>query len=269
MLSPQGRGPELAPDDEPVLVGARLGSPLGHTYLSLTTVRCVARSCPPGLSEVWESPPPPTAPCGWGGRGPELPSAAAFAPTGGEASLWDIPINSSTQGPILEQLQLQHKVSGPLGLESLGVRDQAAPGTAWRLISTLQFQERREVELRAKREEEERKRREEKRRQQQQQQEEQKRRQEEEELFRRKQVGPGPLLARGGRGGRPSQWLLSPGAAAGAAAEAAAAAAAGGGRRPRASYTQFPASAVGWPGQAGPVHEDAAGAAAGGRAAPA
>lgn len=51
-----------------------------------------------------------------------------------------------------------------------------------------QFQERREVELRAKREEEERKRREEKRRQQQQQQEEQKRRQEEEELFRRKQV---------------------------------------------------------------------------------
>jgi len=208
-------------------------------------------------------------PVGGGGRGPELPSAAAFAPTGGEASLWDIPINSSTQGPILEQLQLQHKVSGPLGLESLGVRDQAAPGTAWRLISTLQFQERREVELRAKREEEERKRREEKRRQQQQQQEEQKRRQEEEELFRRKQVGPGPLLARGGRGGRPSQWLLSPGAAAGAAAEAAAAAAAGGGRRPRASYTQFPASAVGWPGQAGPVHEDAAGAAAGGRAAPA
>lgn len=50
-----------------------------------------------------------------------------------------------------------------------------------------QFQERREVELRVKREEEERKRREEKRRQQ--QQEEQKRRQEEEELFRRKQVG--------------------------------------------------------------------------------
>lgn len=58
------------------------------------------------------------------------------------------------------------------------------------LMSDLdcQFQERREVELRAKREEEERKRREEKRRQQQQQQEEQKRRQEEEELFRRKQV---------------------------------------------------------------------------------
>ncbi|XP_028633661.1 GRB10-interacting GYF protein 1 isoform X3 [Grammomys surdaster] len=90
---------------------------------------------------------------------------SASPQSGGEASLWDIPINSSTQGPILEQLQLQHK-----------------------------FQERREVELRAKREEEERKRREEKRRQQQQQQEEQKRRQEEEELFRRKQVRQQELL---------------------------------------------------------------------------
>lgn len=88
---------------------------------------------------------------------------SASPQSGGEASLWDIPINSSTQGPILEQLQLQHK-----------------------------FQERREVELRAKREEEERKRREEKRRQQ--QQEEQKRRQEEEELFRRKQVRQQELL---------------------------------------------------------------------------
>lgn len=90
---------------------------------------------------------------------------SASPQSGGEASLWDIPINSSTQGPILEQLQLQHK-----------------------------FQERREVELRAKREEEERKRREEKRRQQQQQQEEQKRRQEEEELFRRKQARQQELL---------------------------------------------------------------------------
>ncbi|EAW76497.1 PERQ amino acid rich, with GYF domain 1, isoform CRA_b [Homo sapiens] len=88
---------------------------------------------------------------------------SASSQSGGEASLWDIPINSSTQGPILEQLQLQHK-----------------------------FQERREVELRAKREEEERKRREEKRRQQ--QQEEQKRRQEEEELFRRKHVRQQELL---------------------------------------------------------------------------
>nr|XP_048689553.1 GRB10-interacting GYF protein 1 isoform X5 [Caretta caretta] len=77
---------------------------------------------------------------------------SASQPAGGEASLWDIPITSSTQGPILEQLQLQQKL-----------------------------QERRDAELRAKREEEERKRREEKRRQ-----EEQKRR-EEEELYRRKQ----------------------------------------------------------------------------------
>ncbi|XP_028284677.1 GRB10-interacting GYF protein 1 isoform X1 [Parambassis ranga] len=76
---------------------------------------------------------------------------SASQPSGGEASLWDITMNPSTQGPTLEQLQ------------------------------KLQ-QERRDAELRAKHEEEERKRREEKRRQQ----EEQKRR-EEEELFRRKQ----------------------------------------------------------------------------------
>ncbi|XP_054457022.1 GRB10-interacting GYF protein 1 isoform X4 [Anoplopoma fimbria] len=77
---------------------------------------------------------------------------SASQPSGGEASLWDITMNPSTQGPTLEQLQ------------------------------KLQ-QERRDADLRAKREEEEqRKRREEKRRQQ----EEQKRR-EEEELFRRKQ----------------------------------------------------------------------------------
>ncbi|KAM3857705.1 GRB10-interacting GYF protein 1 [Diretmus argenteus] len=77
---------------------------------------------------------------------------SASQPSGSEASLWDLTMNSSTQGPTLEQLQ------------------------------KLQ-QERRDAELRAKREEEEqRKRREEKRRQQ----EEQKRR-EEEELFRRKQ----------------------------------------------------------------------------------
>uniref|UniRef100_A0A671PDZ9 PERQ amino acid-rich with GYF domain-containing protein 1-like n=1 Tax=Sinocyclocheilus anshuiensis TaxID=1608454 RepID=A0A671PDZ9_9TELE len=72
---------------------------------------------------------------------------SASQPAGGEASLWDL-MNSSTQGPILEQLQKLH--------------------------------ERREADLRAKREEEERKRRDEKRR------EEQKRR-EEEELYRRKQ----------------------------------------------------------------------------------
>lgn len=112
--------------------------------------------------------------------------ALSFLPaTGGEASLWDIPINSSTQGPILEQLQLQHKVSS----SRLTWQRLAEAGAASLLLTSLspQFQERREVELRVKREEEERKRREEKRRQQQ-QQEEQKRRQEEEELFRRKQV---------------------------------------------------------------------------------
>ncbi|XP_054457021.1 GRB10-interacting GYF protein 1 isoform X3 [Anoplopoma fimbria] len=81
---------------------------------------------------------------------------SASQPSGGEASLWDITMNPSTQGPTLEQLQ--------------------------KVCSALQ-QERRDADLRAKREEEEqRKRREEKRRQQ----EEQKRR-EEEELFRRKQ----------------------------------------------------------------------------------
>ncbi|XP_057177307.1 GRB10-interacting GYF protein 1 [Triplophysa rosa] len=71
--------------------------------------------------------------------------------SGGEASLWDLTMSNSTQGPTLEHLQ---KIQ----------------------------QERREAELRVKREEEERKRREEKRRQQ----EEQKRR-DEEELYRRKQ----------------------------------------------------------------------------------
>uniref|UniRef100_A0A8C1K4U8 GRB10 interacting GYF protein 1b n=1 Tax=Cyprinus carpio TaxID=7962 RepID=A0A8C1K4U8_CYPCA len=71
--------------------------------------------------------------------------------SGGETSLWDLTMSNSTQGPTLEHLQ---KIQ----------------------------QERREAELRVKREEEERKRREEKRRQQ----EEQKRR-EEEELYRRKQ----------------------------------------------------------------------------------
>uniref|UniRef100_G3U9U3 GRB10 interacting GYF protein 1 n=1 Tax=Loxodonta africana TaxID=9785 RepID=G3U9U3_LOXAF len=50
---------------------------------------------------------------------------SASSQSGGEASLWDIPINSSTQGPIIEQLQLQHK---------------------------CQFQERREVELRVEEE---------------------------------------------------------------------------------------------------------------------
>ncbi|XP_062305508.1 GRB10-interacting GYF protein 1 isoform X1 [Osmerus eperlanus] len=102
---------------------------------------------------------------------------SASQQSGGEASLWDLTMNSSTQGPTLEQLQ------------------------------KLQ-QERREAELRSKREEEEqRKRREEKRRQQ----EEQKIR-EEEELFRRKQcrqqqelimklLQQAPQQAGGGAGG--------------------------------------------------------------------
>ncbi|KAJ8372259.1 hypothetical protein AAFF_G00291140 [Aldrovandia affinis] len=62
---------------------------------------------------------------------------SASQQAGGEASLWDLTMNSSTQGPTLEQLQ--------------------------------KLQERRDAELRAKREEEERKRREEKRRQQEEQ----------------------------------------------------------------------------------------------------
>lgn len=72
---------------------------------------------------------------------------------GADSNLWDLPVTAVSQGPILEQLQLQQKL-----------------------------QERRDAELRAKREEEERKRREEKRRQ-----EEQKRRDQEEEMYRRKQ----------------------------------------------------------------------------------
>lgn len=185
--------------------------------------------------------------------------AAAFPPAGGEASLWDIPINSSTQGPILEQLQLQHKVSSRLACRRL-----AEAGAATQLTSSLslQFQERREVELRAKREEEERKRREEKRRQQ--QQEEQKRRQEEEELFRRKQVQVPPVSwACLGLVPASHQHPLCPhiGSAAGAAAEAATTAA--GNECLRAPCTELPAPTLGWPGQAGPVHEDSAGAADG------
>ncbi|CAB1345326.1 unnamed protein product [Coregonus sp. 'balchen'] len=111
---------------------------------------------------------------------------SASQQSGGEASLWDLTMNSSTQGPTLEQLQ------------------------------KLQL-ERREAELRAKREEEEqRKRREEKRRQQ----EEQKRR-EEEEIFRRKQCRQQQelimkLLQQGSGSGVGSGWgtgaLNKPGA---------------------------------------------------------
>lgn len=133
----------------------------------------------------------------------------------------------------------------------------------WLKSLSPQFQERREVELRAKREEEERKRREEKRRQQQ-QQEEQKRRQEEEELFRRKQVRVPPVSCASlglGPAGHPHPLCLHPGAAAGTVAEAATTAASD--ECPCAPCTQLPTSTLGWPSQAGPVHEDSAGAADG------
>ncbi|XP_070584206.1 GRB10-interacting GYF protein 1 isoform X4 [Erythrolamprus reginae] len=49
---------------------------------------------------------------------------SASPQAGGEASLWDIPINSSTQGPILEQLQLQHKLQERRGAEFRAKRDE-------------------------------------------------------------------------------------------------------------------------------------------------
>uniref|UniRef100_A0A8B9QXA7 GRB10 interacting GYF protein 2 n=1 Tax=Anas platyrhynchos TaxID=8839 RepID=A0A8B9QXA7_ANAPL len=85
------------------------------------------------------------------------------------SSVWDLPIDTATQGPALEQLQQLEKAKA----------------------AKLE-QERREVEMRAKREEEERKRQEELRRQQEEllrrQQEDERKRREEEELARRKQV---------------------------------------------------------------------------------
>ncbi|XP_040423607.1 GRB10-interacting GYF protein 2 isoform X8 [Cygnus olor] len=84
------------------------------------------------------------------------------------SSVWDLPIDTATQGPALEQLQQLEKAKA----------------------AKLE-QERREVEMRAKREEEERKRQEELRRQQEEllrrQQEDERKRREEEELARRKQ----------------------------------------------------------------------------------
>uniref|UniRef100_A0A8C3CKB1 GRB10 interacting GYF protein 2 n=1 Tax=Cairina moschata TaxID=8855 RepID=A0A8C3CKB1_CAIMO len=85
------------------------------------------------------------------------------------SSVWDLPMDTATQGPALEQLQQLEKAKA----------------------AKLE-QERREVEMRAKREEEERKRQEELRRQQEEllrrQQEDERKRREEEELARRKQV---------------------------------------------------------------------------------
>uniref|UniRef100_A0A2I3HMS9 GRB10 interacting GYF protein 2 n=1 Tax=Nomascus leucogenys TaxID=61853 RepID=A0A2I3HMS9_NOMLE len=83
-------------------------------------------------------------------------------------SVWDLPLDTTTPGPALEQLQQLEKAKA----------------------AKLE-QERREAEMRAKREEEERKRQEELRRQQEEiirrQQEEERKRREEEELARRKQ----------------------------------------------------------------------------------
>uniref|UniRef100_A0A8C0VDW4 GRB10 interacting GYF protein 2 n=1 Tax=Cyanistes caeruleus TaxID=156563 RepID=A0A8C0VDW4_CYACU len=82
------------------------------------------------------------------------------------SSVWDLPIDTAAQGPALEQLQQLEKAKA----------------------AKLE-QERREVEMRAKREEEERKRQEELRRQQEEllrrQQEDERKRREEEELARR------------------------------------------------------------------------------------
>ncbi|XP_062988462.1 GRB10-interacting GYF protein 2 isoform X2 [Elgaria multicarinata webbii] len=97
----------------------------------------------------------------------ELQSAAPQATVWEGSSVWDLPIDTTAQGPALEQLQQLEKAKA----------------------AKLE-QERREAELRAKREEEERKRQEELRRQQEElirRQEEERKRREEEELARRKQ----------------------------------------------------------------------------------
>ncbi|XP_074045795.1 GRB10-interacting GYF protein 2 isoform X4 [Macrotis lagotis] len=98
----------------------------------------------------------------------ELQSTASQPTVWEGSSVWDLPLETSAQGPALEQLQQLEKAKA----------------------AKLE-QERREVEMRAKREEEERKRQEELRRQQEEilrrQQEEERKRREEEELARRKQ----------------------------------------------------------------------------------
>ncbi|XP_077205401.1 GRB10-interacting GYF protein 2 isoform X2 [Paroedura picta] len=96
----------------------------------------------------------------------ELQSTAPQATVWEGSSVWDLPIDTTTQGPALEQLQQLEKAKA----------------------AKLE-QERREAELRAK-QEEERKRQEELRRQQEEllrRQEEERKRREEEELARRKQ----------------------------------------------------------------------------------
>uniref|UniRef100_A0A2K6SSV8 GRB10 interacting GYF protein 2 n=1 Tax=Saimiri boliviensis boliviensis TaxID=39432 RepID=A0A2K6SSV8_SAIBB len=98
----------------------------------------------------------------------ELQPTASQATVWEGGSVWDLPLDTTTPGPALEQLQQLEKAKA----------------------AKLE-QERREAEMRAKREEEERKRQEELRRQQEEilrrQQEEERKRREEEELARRKQ----------------------------------------------------------------------------------
>ncbi|XP_054975815.1 GRB10-interacting GYF protein 2 isoform X2 [Sorex araneus] len=98
----------------------------------------------------------------------ELQPAASQPTVWESGSVWDLPLDTASSGPALEQLQQMEKAKA----------------------AKLE-QERREAEMRAKREEEERKRQEELRRQQEEmlrrQQEEERKRREEEELARRKQ----------------------------------------------------------------------------------
>ncbi|XP_029789444.1 GRB10-interacting GYF protein 2 isoform X3 [Suricata suricatta] len=105
----------------------------------------------PDTGSIWELQPAASQPTVWEG-----------------GSVWDLPLDPTTPGPALEQLQQMEKAKA----------------------AKLE-QERREAEMRAKREEEERKRQEELRRQQEEilrrQQEEERKRREEEELARRKQ----------------------------------------------------------------------------------
>ncbi|XP_066089596.1 GRB10-interacting GYF protein 2 isoform X4 [Saccopteryx bilineata] len=105
----------------------------------------------PDTGSIWELQPTASQPAVWEG-----------------GSVWDLPLDTTTSGPALEQLQQMEKAKA----------------------AKLE-QERREAEMRAKREEEERKRQEELRRQQEEllrrQQEEERKRREEEELARRKQ----------------------------------------------------------------------------------
>ncbi|XP_032254122.1 GRB10-interacting GYF protein 2 isoform X3 [Phoca vitulina] len=105
----------------------------------------------PDTGSLWELQPAASQPAVWEG-----------------GSVWDLPLDTTTPGPALEQLQQMEKAKA----------------------AKLE-QERREAEMRAKREEEERKRQEELRRQQEEilrrQQEEERKRREEEELARRKQ----------------------------------------------------------------------------------